>query len=212
MIFKSIKFNQNDAFESERAIERAVEILRAGGLVIHPTDTCYGIAADFFNEKAIKNVYTFKGRDYQKPLFIIVKDMKEFNEYGMHLEIIEKIINKYPNNQFTFITKKKKSVPPFLNIGYGTIGIQIPKIDFSLRLLKEYGNPLIGTSANFSGEKECYNTDGLKNLTEKNFDFPGLILDAGPLIKRPVSTVIEICENGEIKIIRQGELENFSID
>lgn len=210
MIPLTLKINKNKALDKERAIRKAVEILKRGGLVIHPTDTCYGIAADPSSRRAIRNVYRFKGRDYKKPLFIIVKDLKSFKKYGKYCRTMEKVLNKYPNSQFTFITKKKDTVPSFLNPGYETIGIQIPKIDFSLSLLSIYGRPLIGTSANHSGMKECYTSKGLTISIGNEYDFPILILDYGTLPKRPVSNVIEVCNNG-IKLIRCGDLKEVTV-
>lgn len=185
----------------EPAVIRAVSVLRAGGIVAHPTDTCYGLAADIANEAAIKKVYEFKGRDHNKPLSIIVGNLDELAKYGEYSPLMEKMTQENPGRQFTFVVKRKKTVPEFLNPGESTVGIQIPKYKLSLALLAEFGSPLTATSANISGMSECYSAEELLAQIGEDGTMPDLIIDGGRLSHNPPSRVVRI-EGEKIEILR----------
>lgn len=184
------------------AINEAVIILKQGGIVIHPTDTCYGIAADTTNKEAVKKVYAFKKRHYNKPINIIVKDIGQFKKFGSWSPVIERFLSK-PGRMHSFVVKKSKNVPKYLNPKFKNIGIQIPKNLFSLSLLEKVKVPLVATSANISGFRNVYNLNTLFKQQIKKTDIkPDLIIDAGLLPYRKVSQVIKITGNN-YKIIRK---------
>ncbi len=184
------------------AAKRAAQVLKSGGIVVHPTDTCYGIAADVFNPKAIKKIYQFKGRDYQNPLFVILPSISQFKKYGRWNSLIEKTIKKYPQKMFTFIVLQKKTIPSHFNPDFKTIGIQIPKNPFSLTLLKKFRLPLAGTSANLSGTKNNYSIRSLINQLKNSRVYPDLIIDSGRLPVKKPSSVVQI-KNNQINYLRK---------
>lgn len=208
-----IKFNLNSKKELEQAVAKAVIVLKSGGLVIHPTDTCYGLAADITNQKALERVYQLKKRSSQKPLKIIVSNFNEFKKYGQYYPVIKYLAKKYEPYQICFVVSKTKAVPPFLNPQDSTIGIQVPRCFICQQLLKKTGVPLVATSANISNEKECYN---LLELSEQ-FDRgrseqpPLLILYGGPLSRNKPSSVVKVVSNKKIKILRLGDAGQIRI-
>jgi len=187
---KIIKINNQKAFQGAAA--KAAQVLRSGGIVIHPTDTCYGIAVDASNPKAVKKIYQFKGRDYKNPLFIILPNFNQFKKYGQWDPLIERTIKSSPKKMFTFVVPQKKSVLPRFNPGFKTIGIQIPNNLFSLAMLKKSGLPIAGTSANLSGMKNNYSVRSLIKQLRITKVYPDLIIDSGRIPLKKPSSVVEI--------------------
>ena len=184
------------------AVEKAAKVLNDGGIVIHPTDTCYGIAANIFNLEAVKKVYQFKGREYQKPFNIIVRDFKQLKKYGHWHPIIKETIIQNPERMFSFILPRKRIIPSYFNSDFETIGIQIPKFNFSLSLLNLVDFPLVATSANLSTMKNVYSINALMKQIKKADVLPDLIVDGGRLPLRRPSSVVEI-KNGKINYLRK---------
>jgi len=184
------------------AAEKAAKVLKSGGIIIHPTDTCYGIAADIFNPEAVKKVYLFKGRDYHKPFNIIIRDFAQMKEYGHWNPLIKKIVDENQKKMFSFILPKKRIIPSHFNPDFKTIGIQIPKFDFSLSLLNLVDFPLVATSANLSTMRNVYSINALIKQIKKAEILPDLIIDGGRLPFRKPSIIVEI-KGGEINILRK---------
>jgi L-threonylcarbamoyladenylate synthase len=194
-----IKLNPNSI---KLAAEKAAEVLKSGGIVVHPTDTCYGIAANVFDQAAVEKTYAFKGRNYNKPFNIIVRDFEQMKKYGYWHPLIEEIIRQNPRKMFSFVLPRKKTVPPRLNPDYQTIGIQIPKFSFSQALLELVNFPLIATSANLSGMENNYSPASFLKQMEKAEVLPDLIIDGGRLPFREPSAVVGI-KDGKIVYLRK---------
>ncbi|MFH1551796.1 MAG: L-threonylcarbamoyladenylate synthase [bacterium] len=208
-----IIFNFNDKKETDRAVKKAAEVLKLGGIVVHPTDTCYGIAADITNQKAIEKVYLLKDRNQKKPLKIIVKDLNDFRKYGKYYPVVEKLIDKYAPFQISFVVSKSKTIPAFLNPWDKSIGIQIPRTYICQQLLEKANVPLVATSANISTKKECYNLIELfDQFLEKDYKQPPfLIIYGGQLPFKKTSSVVRVINNEKIKIIRSGDAGKIEV-
>ncbi|MDO9399461.1 MAG: L-threonylcarbamoyladenylate synthase [bacterium] len=189
-------------------IQKAIEILKNGGIIIYPTDTCYGIGVDATNKEAIKKLINLKGRDFKKPISIIVKNFKMAQEIGEFNSQAKKLFKKYLPGPLTLIVKKKKGIyqlPNILTAKKRKIGIRMPDNKISLELVKKFNKPITTTSANISGEPECYSKQEILKQFKKNIKDIDLILDIGKLQKNKPSTIIEIIGN-KLKILRQGKL------
>ena len=116
-------------------IQKAIEILKNGGIIIYPTDTCYGIGVDATNKEAIKKMINLKGRNFKKPISIIVKNFKMAQEICEFNLQAKKIFKKYLPGPLTLILKKKKNIyqlPNILTAGKQKIGIRMPKNKIAL--------------------------------------------------------------------------------
>jgi len=183
-------------------IKRAVKIIKNGGVVAFPTDTAYGLAVDALSEEAIGKLFIIKQR-VQKPLPVIVDSEKMLGQIAEVTSKEKKLIKKYWPGALTIIFKKKKTVPPFLTLGLPTIGARVPDSAVALALVKAYGKPLSSTSANITGQGNCYNAECVSRMFRDSESRPDLILDAGELPEVPVSTVVQLDDKG-IEVIRQG--------
>ena len=186
-------------------IEKAIQIVKQGGIVIFPTDTVYGIGCDPYNKKSVKKIYDLKSREFSKPFPILVDSKETAKKIVEFDEITEKISEKFWPGPLTIILKlTDDKLKKSLNLEE-KIAIRIPSNKCMLKLLKKC-NFLVGTSANisnqpsFSDPNEC-----LKNM--QNFD---VFIDGGIIDSKGESTIIEI-ENEKIKIIREGSLSKNEI-
>ena len=186
-------------------IEKACEVLSAGGVVMHPTETCYGLAVDVFNDRALQKLYELKRMSEDKPVSIMVASVEEARDFVEFSDLAERIAEKFWPGPLTLVLPRKKTLPDFFNPGIETVGVRVPYNEFCLELLKQYGKPLSTTSANISGEKEVYRVEDYLKQVEGSELKPDLIIDGGELPKKKPSTVLEIL-NEDVKFLREGEL------
>jgi len=192
-----------------KTIQKAIEILKNGGIIIYPTDTCYGIGVDATNRKAIKKIIALKGRDFKKPISVIVKNFKMAQEIGEFNSQAKKLFKKNLPGPLTLIIKKKKSIyqlPNILTAKKREIGIRMPNNKIALELVKKFNKPITTTSANISNKLECYSKQEILKQFKKNIRNIDLILDIGKLPKIKPSTIIEIIGE-KIKILRPGPIK-----
>ena len=194
--------------EYQDAINKAVEILASGGLIVYPTETCYGVGVDATNPLAIKKLLDYKHRPEGKAISIAVTD-KEMAEQFVELNPIAlNIYTKFLPGPVTVISMGKSNLAPGLQAENGSLGVRIPDYQMTLDLIKKFGKPITATSANSSGKKTPYNlNDLMENLTIKQKQLLDLVLDAGELPHNPPSTVIDTTKE-DLKILRRGDI-NF---
>ncbi|MCD6547683.1 MAG: threonylcarbamoyl-AMP synthase [Nanoarchaeota archaeon] len=182
---------------NKKGLEKAVEILKKGGIIVYPTETAYAIGADITKKKALRRIYKLKKRPRNKPLTAIVSDINMAKEYCYLTKLEEEIVKKYMPGALTLIAKKKKKVPDEFN--KKNFGFRISSNKIARKLAKMLGKPITATSANISGEKEVYDPKKLKINAD-------LLIDAGKLKRRKTSTIIKVVK-GKIKVLREGAIK-----
>lgn len=189
--------------ENENILD-AVKILRFGGVGIFPTDTVYGIGCDFLNVDGLKRLFAAKKRDLNKPINILVSDIKMLNSVVTNINNIEKILieNFWPG-ALTIIFDKSKIVPDLLTSGLNTIGIRMPNNVICLDLINKFGRPIATSSANISNEPATnfVSIDLIKKF-ENNVDF---ILDSGKIDGNVPSTIVRVVKD-KVNILREGPI------
>ncbi len=183
---KIIKAGQGGAF-----LEEAASAIKNGGLVVVPTDTLYALCASAISEECIEKVFLAKGRDFRKPLSIIVHDRGEIGKYAESVQGIE----KYLPGPYTVLLKRKiGTLPDILTGGGDKIGIRIPEHPIPLELARRCG-PITATSANLSGGK---NPTRIEDVTVD----ADLAIDDGPTRLGRPSTIVDLSE-GRPKVINR---------
>lgn len=184
----------NISISDNLAITKAVEVLRAGGVVMHPTETCYGFAVDVSNPVALAKLYKLKGRDAKKPMSIMVADLEMAKKYGEFSEKAMGLAEKYWPAPLTII------VPS----GEKFVGIRCPDHKFSRDLVEAFGSPITTTSANLSGEDPLYEADvGSFGELASEID---LVVDGGEIPFHRPSTIVKVVGE-DVEIIREGDLK-----
>ncbi|MCD4811873.1 threonylcarbamoyl-AMP synthase [bacterium] len=192
---------------TQEVVKKTCEVLSKGGLVIYPTETCYGIGVDATNEKALKKLLKYKKFRGSKPISIAVSSKEMASKYVEINEMAQNIYTNYLPGPITVVSIGKGNlVPPVLS-SQGSIGVRIPDYQLTLDIIETYGKPITATSANMSYKSTPYNIDQLrKDLPKKSLDLVDLIIDVGELPKNPPSTVLDTTLN-TLSVLRQGKLE-----
>lgn len=184
-------------------LEKAIEILRSGGLVMHPTETCYGLAVDIFNQAALGKLYKIKGRDSKKPVGILVADLEMANKYGKFSEKALQLAEKYWPGPLSILVPRTDNLPEFVNPDEPFVSIRWSGMEFCSKLVGKYGSPVTTTSANLAGGEPLYEAD--ISVFDKLADLIDLIVDDGKIPKNKPSTIVKVYEE-DVEIVRQGEL------
>jgi tRNA threonylcarbamoyl adenosine modification protein (Sua5/YciO/YrdC/YwlC family) len=151
-----------------RKINRVVEILLEGGVIIYPTDTIYGIGCDLKNKRAVEKLCQIEDLSARqagiKPqkmnLSFICNDLSHISEYVKRLDTPAfKVLKKLLPGPFTFIFESNSNVPKILGVNKKTVGIRIPDHRIPLAIVKQLGNPLITSSIKDDDEIKEYTTD-----------------------------------------------------
>ena len=186
-----------------KAIEKVVEVLKRGGLIIYPTDTVYGLGCDITNVKALVRVAKIKGVKLERSNFsFICHDLSNLSDYVTQIETpIFKLLKRTLPGPYTFILPGANTLPhPFKK--KKTVGIRIPDNSIALEIVEALGNPIVSTSIRDDDEILEYTTDP-ELIFEKWNAKVDLVIDGGYGGNQP-STVIEV--NGtEISVIREGK-------
>ena len=196
-----------DATTKENIIN-AADDLAEGNLVVYPTETVYGIAADIFNQKAVKNLYLAKKRPFDMPLTVAVSGKDMVENIAIMTRPVEKLIDAFLPGPLTIITKKDPNVPDIVTSMSQKVGIRIPDNKVAIKLIEEFGGPIVATSANLHSHPDSVNIDTAIN------DFGESVktyLDNGPCTLGKPSTIVWIMDD-KFEIIREGEITAKQIE
>ena len=186
-----------------KAIQKVVETLKNGGLIIYPTDTVYGLGCDITNVKALDRIAKIKGVKLERSNFsFICYDLSNLSDYVTQIETpIFKLLKRTLPGPYTYILPGASTLPhPFKK--KKTVGIRIPDNSIALEIVKSLGNPIVSTSIHDDDEILEYSTDP-ELIYEKWNSKVDLVIDGGYGDNQP-STVIEV-SGTEISVIREGK-------
>lgn len=183
-------------------VEKTIEILNQGGIVIFPTDTAFGIGCRIDKPDSIRKLFDIRKRPEEKAVPVLVDSIEMAKEYLEEVdEDIENLMKKYWPGALTIIYEcKKDKVYSLVRGGGNTLGVRMPDNEIALSLINRTGVPILGPSANFSGEDTPYKFEDLNPDLIKLVDF---VLKGETKGKRQASTVID-CTVKPWKILRQG--------
>ena len=189
----------------ESTIQHAIEIVKNGGIIIFPTDTAFGIGCRIDDEDAVKKLFKIRERPETKATPVLVSSISMVQKYVDDIaeEVQTELIEQYWPGALTIILNvKTKIVPELVRGGTNTIGLRMPNNITILEIIKSVGVPIIGSSANFSGEKTPYSIAELDPRLVQLVDF----IVPGECTIRQASTVID-CTQTPWKILRYGAIK-----
>lgn len=186
-----------------KEVDRVVEILKDGGVIIYPTDTVYGLGCDITKGKAIDRVAQIKGLRAEKANFsFIVYDLSHLADYTKPIDNqIYKLMKRNLPGPFTFILEANNNVPKILKSKKKTVGIRIPNNPIILEIIRVLGNPILTTSVHSGDVVLDYTTDP-ELIHEDMGHMVDLVIDGGFGNNIP-STIVD-CTGPEIVIVREG--------
>jgi|SRR6185437_15941607 len=186
----------------ENDIINSLKTLRAGGIILYPTDTIWGIGCEATNENAVKRIYDLKKREEKKSMIVLMDDVGMVNQYVSNpsQNILSYIsLSEKPT---TAIFKDAACLPKNMINEDGSIAIRIAKNDFCQQLIQRLQKPLVSTSANISGEMPPQNFTEVSDQIKNGVDY---IVQhrQNDFSKNSPSAIVKINENGEIEFIRK---------
>lgn len=186
-----------------RKIQKIVDILRDGGIIIYPTDTVYGMGCDIHNQRAVERIAQIKGIKTKKHNFsFICYDLSNISEYTRALSTpVFKVMKKALPGPYTFILEANNSVPKILNSNKKTVGIRVPDHSVPRLLVKELGSPILTTSIRDEDDVIEYSTDP-ELIYEKFKDLVDVVIDGG--YGNNIASTILDCTGDEIEVVREG--------
>jgi len=188
------------------AVQKALDVLQKGGLVVVPSDTVYGLSVDGTNKKAVEKLIAFKSRPTGKPISVFVHDIDRAQRIVDMSDIQRTMLDNMLPGSFTLILPSKHVVDKHLESEKETLGIRIINHPFISQLTHVYKNPITATSANLSGGSPHYSIDSLlDSLSIKKKEMIDLVIDYGQLAYNKPSTVIDISQD-EISVLRKGDM------
>lgn len=188
---------------TKEQINKAKKVIENGGLVVFPTETAYGIAADATNAFSVEKVYEAKNRPKSKGLTTIVDSLETAEEYGNLSGDERTVIEEFMPGPLTLVARKSEGLPPALNedfvfrISSGEIASKLSEV-----------GPITATSANISGESTSYSVEDISQELLENIDF---VLDAGRLEASETSSIVEI-NNGDLEVHREGPVSEAELE
>ena len=192
--------------DKKSKIEKAIKILKNGGVAVFPTDTVYGIGS-LPEKKAVEKIYKIKKRDFSKKIIALISNkeiLKDLvNETEENMEKISEILNEYWPGELTVIFRANCNFTRKFDENMETVGIRIPKNKIALEIIKESGGILLTSSANISGESSVKKIEDLSEELLKNVDIV-IPNEESELTGKP-STIVNF-ENGEITLLREGNI------
>ncbi len=188
---------------NQREVDKVVQFLRDGGLIVYPTDTIYGLGCDIFNAKAVEKICRYKKIDPRKAnLSFICYDLSNISEYAKVDNQTFKLMKKNLPGAFTFILNGNSNLPKLFR-NKKTVGIRVPDNNVIRELVKGLGNPILSTSVKDDDDDILeYFTDP-ELIHERLSNIADVVIDSGFGELEP-STVVD-CTGDEPVIVRQGK-------
>lgn len=182
-----------------RFINKAVEVLKNGGVIIYPTDTVYGIGCDIFNNDALQRIFNIKNDGITKLFSFVCPNLKDIAKYARVSDYAYRSMKHLLPGPYTFVLPASKEVPKTLWTKRKTVGIRVPKHNVALQLAAELGNPIISTSVTNRAGQIMTDPEEIKTVFNPLVD---LMLSAGSLPNKP-SSIVDLSDE-EPEILREG--------
>ena len=185
----------------QKIIDQAVNVLHQGGVLLYPADTIWGIGCDALQVEAVKKVYEIKGRNYSKPLIVLVADLQQLFEVVTSVHPRIDTLLHFHERPLTVIYPEVTEAYRHLAAPDGTIGVRVVKSGFCHDLLEAFGKPLVSTSANLSGEPSPIKFGSISSDIIRQVDYALPAFTEKELTGTP-SVIARYDANGELDFIR----------
>ena len=175
--------------------------MAAGGFILYPTDTIWGIGCDATNEEAVRKVYALKRRSDHKAMLLLMDSSAKLNYYVQEVPDVAWDLIELADSPLTVIYSGARNVAPNLLAEDGSVGIRITQEEFSHKLCERFRKPLVSTSANVSGAPSPANFSEISETIKSGVDYI-VRYRQEDLSKAAPSHIINLGAGGLVKIIR----------
>ncbi len=193
----------------QRTLDRAVRIIKSGGLVVFPTETVYGLGANAEDQQAVKKIFIAKGRPSDNPIIVHIATLEQLSKLTDHISSLEqKLIDIFWPGPLTIIFQKNKNVPDVVSGGLDTVAARMPSHPFAHDLILSAGVPIAAPSANLSGRPSGTTGEHIFVDLEGRVN---MIINAGSSDIGLESTVVRVNKNN-ISILRPGAVTHEMLE
>ena len=191
-----------------------VESLRAGGMVIYPTDTLYGLGVDPRSQEGLQRLLVLKGREGKKPIPLLLGDTERASDWASRVSgTASRLMGKFWPGGLTIVLPALPGVPPQITGGGGTVGLRVPDHPIPRALARALGGAITGTSANRAGNPGSWRApeEIIREFTGEVdwvlWDAPVPFAEPGPesASRSPGSTVVRV-EGNDTVLLREGAI------
>ncbi|MEK7353824.1 MAG: L-threonylcarbamoyladenylate synthase [Chloroflexota bacterium] len=192
----------------QEQIEKGVSILRRGGIIAYPTDTVYGLGAGIGFPQAIERIYAVKERPLAMPLPLLLSDVSQITELTESVSPLARLlIQKFWPGALTLVLPASTSAPDIITAGGKTVAVRIPAHPIPIALIRGLGTPIVGTSANLSGQPSALTADEVCSQLGDKIDF---VIDGGRCPGGKESTIVDVAGEAPV-ILREGAISRTEI-
>jgi len=183
-------------------VNKALEVLKQGGLILYPTDTIWGIGCDATNKEAVEKVYALKQRSESKSLILLLDTDSKLQSYVREIPDVAYDLIEYAEHPLTIIYSNAKNLAENAINEDGSIGIRITSHSFCKELIQRFRKPIVSTSANISGQKSPANFSEIDEEIMNGVDYVVDFEQEDLSIKKP-STIMKLEPDGRFVFIRK---------
>jgi L-threonylcarbamoyladenylate synthase len=186
-----------------RSFREAKAVLQKGGIVVYPTETAYGVGCDAGNAAAVRALYRVKGRQKKKPFAVIAADLAMVKRFFFLDDTALRLVKHHWPGPLTIVLSTRDARLQKA-LGRKHIGVRVSSHPVAAALSRAVGAPIVSTSANASGGKNCYSITAVRaSLGDRIMDV--VVCDGGPLPRRAPSTLV-LLRRGIPVVLRQGSV------
>lgn len=198
----STRYPTSDDDELEAAVDAAALAIRRGELIVIPTDTVYGVAADAFDPAAVRALLRAKGRGREMPPPVLVSASATIDALAVGLPgYARTLVEKFWPGPLTLVCNQQSSLQWDLGDTRGTVAVRMPDHPVALAILERTG-PLAVSSANLTGEPAATSADAADEMLG---EFVSAVVDAGPSLRKEASTIVDVT-GAQGRVLRLGAL------
>lgn len=199
---EEIKLNSSNRIA---VLQKALEVLNRGGVIVYPTETSYGLGGDFFDQRVVNKIYKIKQRDKNKALPVLVSDLKTASALVKFSPLATDLARKYWPGPLTLVLPYRYC--DWHQCYQDSLALRISSFAWTKDLVELFGKPLISTSFNLSKQASSYQVKEIKKYLDLLKIKPDLFINAGNLPKVLASTIIKVWLDDSWELLRQGELK-----
>ena len=184
-------------------VKKGVAVLKQGGVIAYPTDTVYGLGAGAFLTDAVKRIFKVKERPLNMPLPLLLAGVNQIDALTETISTEARLlIDAFLPGALTLVLPAAESVPVIITAGGNTVAVRIPAHPVPLALIEGLGTPIVGTSANLSGQSSVLTADDVRMQIGDKIDF---IIDGGKCPGGKESTVVDVTGENPV-VLRAGAI------
>ena len=190
----------------EQQIQKALDALEKGGVIVMPTETSYGLGCDATNPAAVARVFEIKGRPENKGLPVLIVEPSQAEEFVYVSDKARELMKRYWPGDLNLVlpVREESSIAVACN-EEGAQSVRVSSHPIASTLVRRFGKPITASSANLSGQEPVFDIARVRELFKDQPKQPDFILDGGRLREQPASTIVKI-EGDDNEILRQGRV------